>query len=223
MELHSGENRSIPAMAVLSRYGAMDIDNVAQAGHALCFSRVGIMGADETGMGMATSLLEADMPVTVFDLARAPLDLATASLRSTYQDAVSDGALTVARRDRRVALLAATINLHHLKDCDVIVDALCSSAAVKDGLLRRLNELAKPGAVLIICITGADANAEVNQIAALMRFPENVLGLRRSNDVGGGQWELVPGKGTSERALASATRVVQSIGMSPVAVPPALV
>jgi len=209
MELHSGNNRSIPAMPVFSRYGTTGMENLAP------FSRVGIMGASETGMGMAGSLLEANIPVTVFELAREPLDLATASMRSAYQDAVNDGELTAAQRDRRVALLAATINLHHLKDCDVIVDALCADAAVKDGMLRRLNELAKPGAVLIACVTGADAAAEVSRIASLMRFPGNVVGMRRPD--GAGQWELVPAKGTSERALETATRVVQSLGMSPVA------
>jgi 3-hydroxyacyl-CoA dehydrogenase len=205
MELHSGENRSIPPMPAFSRYGTTGMETLAP------FSRVGIMGASETGMGMAAGLLESDIPVTVFELAREPLDLATASMRSAYQEAVSDGELTAAQRDRRVALLAATINLHHLKDCDVIVDALCADTAVKDGMLRRLNELARPGAVLITCVTGADATAEVGRIAALMRFPGDVVGMRRSN--GAGQWELVPFKGTSERALETASRVVQRLGM----------
>lgn len=211
MELHSGDNRSITAMPLFTRYGTPGMET---------FSRVGIMGAAETGMGIADSLLESDIPVTVYELEREPLDLATAAMRSTYQNAVSDGELTAAQRDRRVALLAATINLHHLKDCDVIVDALCTSAVARDGVLRRLNELARPGAVLIACVSGADeeANAEVNRIAALMRFPENVLGMRRPN--GAGQWELVPAKATSERALGTATRVVQHLGMSPVAALP---
>lgn len=215
MELHTGENRSIPAMPVFSRHGTTGMDNWAPAGFARPFSRVGIMGASGTGMGIASGLLESDIPVTVFEPAREALDLATASMRSAYQHAVSDGELTAAQRDWRVALLAATINLHHLKDCDVIVDALGTGSAVKDGMLRRLNELAKPGAVLIACVTGADASAEVSRIAALMRFPENVLGMRRANGVG--QWELVPAKATSERALAAASRVVQNLSMAPVA------
>lgn len=221
MALHSGDNRSIPATPVFSQYGTTGMEQFAQAGFAPPFSRVGIMGAGETGMDLAAGLLEADIPVTVYELAREPLDLATAAMRSTYQDAVSDGELTVAQRDRRVALLAATINLHHLKDCDVIVDVLCTDAAARDGMLRRLNELAKPGAVLIACVTEADANvdasAEVNRIATMMRFPGNVLGLRRQNGAGAAQWELVPAKATSERALATATRVVQNLCMSPVA------
>ncbi|MBY0243335.1 MAG: hypothetical protein K2X55_28915 [Burkholderiaceae bacterium] len=222
MTLASGDNRSIPAMPGFSHHATTGLDNVALAGFSRPFSRVGIMGASEAGMDIATSLLASDIPVTVFDLAREPLDLASASMRSTYQDAVSDGDLTLAQRDRRVGLLAATINLHHLKDCDVIVDVLCASGTVKDAILRRLNELAKPDAVLIACVSVSDidANADVNRIAALMRFPGNVLGMRRSNDAGIGLWQLVPVKATSERALATASRFVQNLGMSQVAAIP---
>lgn len=222
MTLSSGDNRSIPAMPGFSHYATTGVDNVTLAGFNRPFSRVGVMGASEAGMDIAASLLASDIPVTVFDLAREPLDLASASMRSTYQNAVSDGNLTLAQRDRRVGLLAATINLHHLKDCDVIVDVLCASAAVKESMLRRLNELAKPDAVLITFVSETDTDAEVNRIAALMRFPGNVLGMRRSNDAGVGQWELVPVKATSERALATATRVVRNLGMSHVATLPSV-
>jgi 3-hydroxyacyl-CoA dehydrogenase len=215
MALYSDDNRAIPAVPVFSLYGTTGMENLAPAGFTRPFSRVGIMGASGTGVDIVDSLLESDIPVTLFELAREPLDLATASMRSAYQNAVSDGELTVAQRDRRVAMLAATVNLHHLKDCDVIVEALCASAAVKDGMLRRLNELAKPGAILIACVIDADANAEVNRIASLMRFPENVLGMRRSNGTGAGPWELVPAKATSECALATADWVVRKLRRSP--------
>lgn len=219
MALHSGDNRSTPTTHIFPQYGKADMAHLAPAEVTRPFSRVGILGAGDTGMDVARSLLEADIPVTVFELEREALDLATASARSAYQNAVSDGELTASQRDRRVALLAATINLHHLKDCDVIVDTLCASGDVKDGLLRRLKEVARPNAVLMVCT----ANADVDRTAALMRFPENVVGMRRSDGAGAEQWELVPAKVTSERALATATWVVQNLCLSPAAaLPPVL-
>ena len=223
MTLSTGDTRMVAAKPVFSGYGTNDMEYLAPAELTRPFSRVGILGANETGMDIAASLLAADIPVTVFELDREVLDQATASLRSTYQEAVSDGELTASQRDRRVALLAATINLHHLKDCDVIVDTLCTSASVKDALVRRLNELDRPGAVLITCLSDADADAdanaqasaEVNRIAALMRSPGNVLGMRRLNDAARGQWEIVPVKAASDSALAAATRLVQNLGMTP--------
>lgn len=202
MTLYTSTNQPNPAMPIFPPYGEAAITRP--------FSRIGILGAGEAGMDIARSLLEADIPVTVFDTARESLDSATAATRALYQNAVADGALSASQRDRRVALLAGTINLHHLKDCDVIVDMLDISQADKDGLLRRLNELARPDAILVTCATGSD-DGGIGRTASQMRFPENVLGMRRSYGAGAGQWEVAPGKVTSERALATATRLVQHL------------
>ena len=182
--------------------------------------RVGIMGASATGIGIARSLLAADIPVTLYEAAREALDNATASMRSDYEASVGEGGLTAGQRDRRVALLAATIDLHHLKDCDVIVDALRMDPDAKEALLRRLNEVARPDAVLLTDI----ANGDVDRVAALARFPANVLGFRLSEGTRGGQvWELVPGKATSRGALATAARLVAKLGIPPgTALPPAM-
>lgn len=174
--------------------------------------RVGIMGAGTAGMDIAMQLLEADIPVTVFELARESLDQATASVRSHYQDLFVDGDLAAHQRDRRVALLAGTVNLHHLKDCDVIVDALDVDMGIKGRVLRRLNEVARHDAVLVTCMS----NAAVDQVAGLARFPGNVLGLRVLNGESALQtWEFVSGKATSGQALATATALVRNLCKPP--------
>lgn len=169
--------------------------------------RVGIMGAGTLGMAIAMHLLEADFPVTVLELAREPLDRATASVRAGYHEAFMAGELTSGQRDRRVALLAGTINLHHLKDCDVIVDALDGDPGVTEKLLRRLHEVARPDVILVACGTMAD----VDRLAGLARRPENVLGLHASNGASVAQaWEILPGKATSAHVLATATLLARS-------------
>ncbi|GAB2874964.1 hypothetical protein GCM10027277_50290 [Pseudoduganella ginsengisoli] len=196
MTLQTSTNRPTPATPVFP-----------PGGITRPFSRVGILGAGETGMHIARSLLDADIPVTVYEPERELLDAATASARTHFQNAVLDGELTASQRDRCVALLAGTINLHHLKDCDVIVDTLNASPEARDGVLRRLNELARTDAVLLTCTADGDASRTAPQ----MRFPENVLGMRWAAGAGAGQWELVPVKATSERALATATRLINSL------------
>ncbi|HEX8601884.1 MAG TPA: 3-hydroxyacyl-CoA dehydrogenase NAD-binding domain-containing protein [Pseudoduganella sp.] len=201
------------AVAESHLYHARGIDRPAEASPR-SVRRVGIMGATTTGMAIAMQLLEADIPVTVLDLARESLDRATASVRSNYQEAFLAGELTAGQRDRRVALLAGTINLHHLKDCDVIMDALDTGTDmdVREKLLRRLNELARPDVVLVTCSPTVD----INRLAGLARCPENVLGFHVAGGAGATQvWEPVPGKATSARALATATALARSLGRSP--------
>lgn len=174
--------------------------------------RVGIIGAGTAGMDIAMHLLEADIPVTVFELARESLDKATASVRSHYQNLFIDGELAAHQRDRRVALLAGTVNLHHLKDCDVIVETLDAGMDVKEKLLRRLNEVARHDAILMTCTS----NADVDHIAGLARCPDNVLGLRVPDAASAAQaWEFVPGKATSAQALATATALVRNLCTPP--------
>jgi 3-hydroxyacyl-CoA dehydrogenase len=148
--------------------------------------RVGIIGANTMGAGIANKLLEAGIPVTLFDLGRAALDRAMAPVRPA---------------DRRMALLAVTVNFHHLKDCDLIIEAVCTDMAGKEKLFRRLDQTAKPGAILMTLAS----RGGVDRVAGCTRRSGEVLGLHCTGSAdAGGTWELVCGKGTSAQALATA-------------------
>jgi 3-hydroxyacyl-CoA dehydrogenase len=185
------------------RHVALSPDHAARP-----VGRVGIIGATAVGTGIAMRLLDAGIPVTVFDRERASLDRTLATARSRYQDAVANGDLAAEARDRRLALLAATLHFHHLKDCDLLIDALATEIGAKEKLLRRLDEVAKPGAVLMTC----DANCDIDHLARITRRQGEVLGLRflsSANEIGA--WECVRGRGTSEEALATASALVRNL------------
>jgi 3-hydroxyacyl-CoA dehydrogenase len=162
--------------------------------------RVGIIGADTAGIGIAMRLLDADIPVTILDRERSALDKALAAARSRCQDAVTNGELAADARDRRMALLAGTVYFHHLKDCDLIIDTEVAGLDVKESLFRRLDEAAKPGAILMT----ADARCDVDHLARFTRRSGEVLGLRILHPANErATWEFVPAKGTSEATLAT--------------------
>lgn len=161
--------------------------------------RVGIIGANTTGTGIAMNLLDADVPVTLFDLAREPLGQGMALVRSAYQGAVDQGRLTPDQRDRRMALLAGTVYFHHLKDCDLIIEA--GSTADKERLFRGLDQVARPGAVLM---AHAAAPGGVDRLARCTRRGGEVLGWQLPGPAdAGGACEFVCGKDTSAQALAT--------------------
>jgi 3-hydroxyacyl-CoA dehydrogenase len=148
--------------------------------------RVGIIGANAMGAGIAINLLEAGIPVTLFETGRETLDQGMAQVRSA---------------GRRMALLAGTVNFHHLKDCDLIIEAVCTDMAGKEKLFRRLDQVAKPGAILIALAS----QRGVDQVAGCTRRSGEVLGLHRAGPGdAGGTWEVVCGKRTSAQALATA-------------------
>ena len=162
--------------------------------------RVGIIGATAPGVGIAMNLLAADVPVTLFELDRDSLDKGIALARSGCEDAVAKGMLAATKRDRRMALLAGTVNFHHLKDCDLIIEAVCTDTLGTQKLFHRLDQVAKPGAILM---THA-SHACIDHVADCTKRPGDVLGLHfPSPGIVSGMWELMCGKQTSAQAVAT--------------------
>lgn len=162
--------------------------------------RVGIIGAGSIGVGIAVRLLDAGIPVTLLDRERAALDKALATARSHCQNAVTNGELAADARDRRLALLAGTVYFHHLKDCDLVIDTVATEMGIKEKLFRLLDEVARPGAILVTCAASGDAD----HLARFTRRSGEVLGLQipyPANERA--TWEFVPAKGTSGETLAT--------------------
>lgn len=175
---------------------------------ARTIGRVGIIGANAMSLGIAVSLLDADVPVTLFERERASLDQAIELARSGYRTAVAQGKLGPDERDRHMALLAGTVNFHHLKDCDLIVDAACTDRAGKENLFRRLDQVARSGAVLATLTS----DASIDHIAGCTRRAGDVLGLHVSGSSNTGEiWQIVPGKDTSGASLATVIALARKL------------
>lgn len=170
--------------------------------------RVGIVGASSAAVGIAMNLLDADVPVTLFEHDGAALAQALAQVREEYARAVAQGDLSADGRDRRLALLAGAVNFHHLKDADLIIDGARAGMPGQDQLFGRLDQVAKRGAILVSTCprTGIDG------LAARTRRPGEVLGLRLAG-AGSQQpaWELVPGKDTSGDTLATVSALAHQL------------
>lgn len=170
--------------------------------------RVGIIGATSMGVGIAMDLLEANVPVTLFEIGREALDQRIALVRSAYQNAVAQGTLTQDQHDRRMALLAGTVNFHHLKDSDLVIDTVCTNMAGREKLFRRLDQAAKPGAILMTLAS----RTGVDQLARCTRRAGEVLGLHVPDAAEPDQvWELVPGAGTSGETLATVIALARKL------------
>lgn len=155
--------------------------------------RVGIVGANATGIAIAMGLADAGVPVTLLDTERASLDQALAHARSTG-------------RERCLALLAATVNLHHLKDCDLILDTEDGDRAAKKALFRRLDQVARLGAVLATCTPDVGLDA----IAGCTRRSGEVIGLLVGQSAPT-VWGVVPSKYTSADTLGAVNGLLQQL------------
>ena len=185
--------------------GALALANASPS----ALRRVGIIGATTIGIGIGMDLLEAGVPVTLFELGREALDQRIALVRSAYRDAVAQGALTQDQYDRRMALLAGSVNFHHLKDSDLVIDTVCTDIGARERLFRRLDQAARPGAILMTL----GAHAGIDRIARCTRRAGEVLGLHIADAAEPGQvWELVRGSATSGETLATVIALARQLG-----------
>jgi 3-hydroxyacyl-CoA dehydrogenase len=134
--------------------------------------RVAVIGAGTMGGGIAMSLANIGIPVTLIDADAAGLDRGLSRVRDNYAGSVSRGKLEPAEMDKRLALIRGSLDIADTRDADLVIEAVFEDLALKQRIFRQLDELAKPGAILATNTSGLDVDA----IADVTRRPHDVIG-----------------------------------------------
>ena len=188
---------------------AAKIDGLPEGTAARPVKKVGIIGAGTMGGGIAMNFLNRGIAVTIVETAQAALDRGTATIRKNYDNSAAKGRMSTADVDRRMGLLAPTLELATLADCDLIIEAVFENMAVKKELFARLGTIARPGAVLATNTSYLD----VNEIAAATQRPQDVVGLHFFSPANVMKLlEVVRGAKTAPDVLATAMEVGKAIG-----------
>ncbi|MDJ0824142.1 MAG: 3-hydroxyacyl-CoA dehydrogenase NAD-binding domain-containing protein [Rhodobacter sp.] len=135
---------------------------------------VGVVGGGTMGSGIATALLLAGLPVTLAEQNDAALDRAFAAISKNLDGAVARGKLNAAGRDTLLAEdLVLTADLADLAAADLVIEAVFEDLDVKRDIFRRLDAIAKPGAIL----ASNTSYLDINKLAAVTNRTQDVLGL----------------------------------------------
>ena len=161
------------AHILMAERAAADIDDIAPDTPRIPVHRVGILGAGTMGGGIAMNFLSMDIPVTIVERDQAPLDRGIATIRRNYERAVSRGRLTQADVERAMALLTPSLAIEDFASSDLIIEAVFENMAVKKDVFRRLDAIARPGAIL----ASNTSRLDIDVIAAETSRPEAVIGL----------------------------------------------
>jgi 3-hydroxyacyl-CoA dehydrogenase len=136
-------------------------------------SRVGIVGAGTMGGGIAMCCANVGIPVTLVDAAQQNLDRGMATIRKNYERSVSRGSLKPEQLEERIKLISPTLDYSALGSADLIIEAVFENMALKKEIFGKLDAVAKPGAIL-----GTNTSTlDIDEIAAVTRRPEDVIGL----------------------------------------------
>ncbi|WP_188851579.1 3-hydroxyacyl-CoA dehydrogenase NAD-binding domain-containing protein [Aureimonas glaciei] len=181
----------------------------------LSVETVGVIGAGTMGGGIAMNFLNAGLPVTLVETTQAALDRGMATIRANYEGSVQRGRMSETDAAARLALLSGALDMEALAGCDLVVEAVFETMAVKQAVFSRLDAVAKPGAILATNTSYLDVDA----IAALANWPEHVLGLHFFSPANVMKLlEVVRGAKTAPAVIATAMQLAKRIGKTAVVV-----
>jgi len=172
-----------------------------------------VVGAGTMGGGIAMSFANAGIPVTLIEMSQEPLDRGLKKIRDNYSATVSKGRLKQEEMDRRMSLITPRTGLDAVNHADIIVEAVFERMAVKQEVFRKLDAIAKPGAIL----ASNTSTLDVNRIAAATGRPQDVVGTHFFSPANVMRLlEVVRGAKTGKDVLATTMKLGKTLKKVPV-------
>ena len=175
--------------------------------------KAAVIGAGTMGGGIAMSLVNAGIPVTLIDVSQEALDRGMNTIRKNYAGTVSKGRLKQEDMDKRLSLIQPETDLQKIKDADIVIEAVFERMDVKQDMFRKLDAIARPGAILATNTSTLDVDA----IAAVTKRPQDVVGTHFFSPANVMRLlEVVRGKKTANDVLATTLKLGKAIKKVPV-------
>ncbi|MCY4633430.1 MAG: 3-hydroxyacyl-CoA dehydrogenase NAD-binding domain-containing protein [Acidobacteria bacterium] len=185
------------------------IPDVPKDTPALPIASAGVVGCGTMGGGIAMSIANAGLPVTVLESSREALDRGMAIIRKNYAATVSKGRLSQAEMDARLARITPTLADADLGAADVVIEAVFEELPLKQEVFARLDRVCKPEAILATNTSTLD----VDLIAASTSRPEQVIGTHFFSPANVMKlMENVRGARTSAQTIATVMKLSKKLG-----------
>lgn len=176
-------------------------------------STVGVVGGGTMGSGIAVALADAGFAVTLLETDDAAAARAVDRIRSVYRGYADRGRLAADRVDDKTAAIVVTTDIRALAPADLVIEAVFEDVDVKRDLFRRLDAVAKPGAVLATNTSYLDPN----RIAEVIARPADLCGLHFFAPANVMRLvEVIETRDTSPDVIATAFMVAGKLGKLPV-------
>jgi 3-hydroxyacyl-CoA dehydrogenase len=165
------------------------------------------------GSGIAIAALDAGFDVILLDQDAAALERGSARIHEHYAGRVKAGKMEATIAAQRSARLRGTVDWIVLWQADLVIEAVFEDLGVKQEVFRRIDSLARPGAVLATNTSYLDLDA----IAAATSRPQDVIGLHFFSPANVMRLlEVVRGRDTAPETLAAGLAVGKRLKKLPV-------
>lgn len=159
--------------------------------------KTAVIGFGTMGRGIAMSLANGGLPVSVLEVSQEAVDQGLDMTRKTYAATVKRGGLIQDEMDERMARITGTTEYADLADADIVIEAVFEEMELKKDVFGKLDNVCKPGAVMATNTSSLDIDEIANATtrprevigthffspANVMRLMENVRGKETAPDV----------------------------------------
>ena len=210
--LQTTESRAL-RHAFFAERAAGKIADVPDGTPTRTIERIAVIGAGTMGGGIAMNFLSAGMRVALLESDVAALGRGVARIRENYEASAAKGRLTREQVDQCMSRLTSTLRYDDVGDADLVIEAVFEDMAIKQAVFRRLDEAAKPDAILATNTSTLDVNA----IAAATKRPQDVVGMHFFSPANVMKLlEVVRGAATAPDVLTTVMQVAKRIGKTAV-------
>jgi 3-hydroxybutyryl-CoA dehydrogenase len=177
--------------------------------------RVGVIGAGTMGNGIAQACAMAGVAVVMVDVAQAAIDRGIASIGASLERLQKKDKITADARTAALAHVRASTAYADLAGADLIVEAATENVELKLSILRKVDALAAPEAIL----ASNTSSISITALAAVVNRPQRFLGMHFFNPVPMmALVELIRGLQTSDETVAAARSFAERLGKTPIIV-----
>lgn len=179
------------------------------------FKKIGILGAGFMGAGIAYVTARAGIPVVLLDRDMESAEKGKAHSDSLISDQVKKGRAKPEEKDRLLSLITPTADYADLAGCDLVVEAVFEDSGVKKSATEKAEAVLKSSAIFA-------SNTSTIPITALAKNSaraRNFIGIHFFSPVDKMMLvEIILGKKTGDKALATAIDFVRAIKKTPIVV-----
>jgi 3-hydroxyacyl-CoA dehydrogenase len=175
----------------------------------------GVIGSGTMGAGIAMSLADAGIGVTLIDASPEALARARANIATSYEAQAARGKIERGAADERIARIALADDIGALADADVAIEAVFEDLAIKREIFAKLGTICRPDALLATNTSTLD----IDSITTAAPHPERGIGMHFFSPAHVMKLlEVVRGSQSSAATVAAAVALGERIGKIPVVV-----
>ena len=215
LKLMAGDQSKAQRYAFFAEREAAKVAGVPADTKPRPVARVAVIGAGTMGGGIAMSFANAGIPVTLIETGEEQLKRGMGIMQKNWEATAKRGGIPADAPAKRMALITGVVGLENVKDADLVIEAVFETMAIKKEIFGKLDQYAKPGAVLAT----NTSYLNVDEIANETKRPQDVLGMHFFSPANVMKLcEIVRGAKTAPDALMTAVTISRKIAKVPAVV-----